>query len=733
MNRYFNLILCITISISVYAQSKIKLLDLERDAEINFKTNNFVAALPPYLILDSLKPNQTEYEYRIGVCYLASENNVKALPYLEKCLHEKGKHPAALSYYLGKAYHLSHRFDEAIVQYTIYKEELNGNKGNANKDAVRDIDRHIIMCENGKTLMAAPIEISIKNLGPEINTEFPEYGPVISADESELIFTSNRPSTTGGNKDPYDNLYYEDVYISYKKNGNWTTPVQMGPNLNTNNHDASIGLSADGQTLFIYRSVDGNVVSKAGGDLYVSKLDGNEWTVAEKLPDRINTRHWESSVSISEDGQTLFFTSNRPSGLGGTDIFMSKKLADGSWDKPKNLGPSINTPYDEENPVLHPDGKLLYFSSKGHNSIGGFDIFYSRLNENGKWSKPENMGIPINTAHDDLHFAMSTDGTRMYFSSVRPDGYGQKDLYCAIFKARESEKVMLLHGVALDSIIQKPVDAKITITADSLLFGTFNTNSATGKYTVVLNAGRKYQLVFTSPSHGSRFVQLDLTQTGEYTDVERNVLLIQRSRDTRITMTDKSSGSPISAQVKITNLNEDEKILLEESAPPTISLKEGNRYNLQINKKGFLYYEREISVPTSEQLRADSVFTLPIVLAPISDGEAFQITNLFYASEEIKPLESSLPQLDKIVEFLKLNPTSKIEIAAHTDMEGESSFNQTLSEKRAQELVKYLTSAGISATRLVAKGYGSSKPIDKANTEEAQAKNRRVEIKILKK
>ncbi|MCU0431517.1 MAG: OmpA family protein [Cytophagaceae bacterium] len=719
------------------AQSKVQLLDLERDAEINFTTNNFVAALSPYLTLDSLKPNQTEYEYRIGVCYLAFENNVKALPYLEKCLHHKGKHPAALSYYLGKAYQLSHRFDEAIEQYTLYKKELGGVQGKANKSVVRDVDRHIAMCENGKKLMESPVEISIKNLGAQINSEFPEYGPVISADESQLIFTSNRPSTTGGNKDPFDNLYYEDVYISTKKNGVWSAPVQMNNNINTENHDASIGFSPDGQTLFIYRSVDGNMVSKAGGDLYISTLKGNEWTLAEKLPDRINTRHWESSVSISEDGQTLFFTSNRPSGIGGTDIFICKKLPDGSWDKPKNLGPAINTPYDEENPVLHPDGNILYFSSKGHNSMGGFDIFYSRLNEHGKWEKPINMGYPVSTAHDDLHFAISTDGKRMYFSSVRNEGYGQKDLYCAEFKNKEAEKVVLLSGSVLDSITQQPVEATLTLFSDSLQIGKYNTNSATGRYTVVLNEGKNYQLLFNSPTHGSKYVHLDLRNQNEYREVERNIRLVQSTRATRIRLTDKQNGNALLATIKLNNLSETERYELDpakaDQGSYSLPLKEGNQYQMQINQAGYLFYEYRFFVPTSEQLSPDSSFTIPVLLTPISSGEAFEVSNLFYASEETKPLESSLPELKKVVEFLKVNPSTSIEISAHTDTYGAPEFNQQLSEKRAQEIVRILTESGIDAKRLVAKGYGSSKPLFTDESETAQAKNRRVEIKILKK
>lgn len=708
---------------------KIQLLDLEREADANFKVSNFPAALPSYIKLDSVYPNKTEYEYRVGVCYLlVEENNEKALPYLQRCLAEKGKHPAALDFYLGKAYHMSHQFDKAIEHYTIYQKRFSRKNGKA-KRPVRELARDIEMCHNGKALMANPVEIEIKNLGPVINSKYPDYGPVISADESSLFFTSNRPTTTGGKIDPIDGLFYEDVYISQKKNGVWSEPAQLS--INTDDHDASIGLSPDGQTLFIYRyGDDGMPITKAGGDLYVSTLEGDKWSAANKLDDRINSRHWESSVTISEDGNTLYYTSNKPGGLGGSDIYVSKKLPDGSWDKPKNLGPSVNTKYDEENPVLAPDGKVLYFSSKGHNSMGGFDVFTTRQNEQtGKWDKPENMGYPISTAHDDLHFAVSTDGKRMYFSSVRPDGYGNKDLYCAEFKNKAAEKVVLLSGVVIDSLTKTPVSATIRLISDNNTLGNYTTNSVSGKYTIVLDEGKSYQLIYSSTVHGSHYEQLDLTQSSEYKELVKNVTLFQRNKTVTFTVKDKTDKS-VDAKFKLINTETKEVIELGESAGYSVKLKEGTQYSIELNKKGFLYYQSGFLVPLSEQT-ADSIFPQLIVLTPISEGASMEIKNLYFATEEVKPLPSSLPELQKVVEFMKLNPETKVEIAAYTDDTGTEEFNKVLSENRAKEVMKYLVESGITQSRLVAKGYGM-KGIEPGSSEEARAKNRRVELKVLK-
>ena len=443
---YLNILLIL--SISVTAQTKMQLIEMEREADANFRGNNFHVALPLLLRLDSLRPNTENYQYPLGVCYIATDDNVNALKYLEKCLASASQHPAALNYYLGRAYHLSHRMDKAIEFYTLYQNQFKKSKNKSNQSVIEEVDRDIAMCTIGKELMAKALEIEIINLGPEINTKYPEYGPAISADEKEIIFTSNRPNTTGGMIDESDGLHFEDVYISTKKNTIWSEPLQMSTNINTANHDASIALSPDGQTLFLYRFEQDNNSSNASGDLFTSKLEGKVWANAEKLPSKINSNAWEPSASITEDGTILFFASNKDGGQGGTDLYYSKKLSDGSWDKAISVGNAVNTKYDEDCPFIHPDGKTLYFSSKGHNTMGGFDIFISKYDsEKKEWGKPENFGFPISTAHDDLHFVISPNAKRIYFSAIREGGYGNKDIYYANISKKESAKVVLVTGI----------------------------------------------------------------------------------------------------------------------------------------------------------------------------------------------------------------------------------------------------------------------------------------------
>ncbi|HSZ25989.1 MAG TPA: OmpA family protein [Cytophagaceae bacterium] len=714
-----------------------QIIEMEKEAETNFIANNFHVALPILLKLDSIHPNTENYLYSIGVCYIAMDDNVKALKNLEKCITASTKHPAALNYYLGRAYHLSHKLDEAIKYYTLYQNEFKGSKSKSNQQLVEEVERDIQMCKNGKELMAKPLEIEIVNLGPEINTEYPEYGPVISADETEIIFTSNRPNTMGGRIDDIDGLYYEDVYISNKKDGKWSEPLQMSTNINSANHDASIALSPDGQTLFVYRFDQEN--SNSSGDLYTSKLEGKVWARAERLSDKINSSGWEPSATITEDGKVLFFASDKPGGFGGTDIYYSKKLSDGNWDKPVNIGETINTEFDEDCPFIHPDGKTLYFSSKGHNTMGGFDIFVSKYDEDKKaWGKPENFGYPISTAHDDLHFVISTNAKRIYFSTIKEGGYGNKDIYYANIGKKESAKVLLITGIVTDSITGKPVEVKIRVTAKETGedIGTYSSNSSSGKYTLVLNEGKNYDLIFSSPKFGIHYENMNLTEVKEYEEIVRNISLTPQSREVAIQVNDDETRKGIKAKVKLTNLDSREEVTLDEESGRDgrygTKLKEGNIYNVEINKIGYVFTGSQILVPTSEQVKGDSIPTFEINLLPIKEGASLILKNIYFATDESTPLESSKDEMNRLVGFMKQNPGAIIEISAHTDDVGNEEYNLKLSQRRAQEVVNYLASNGISTSRLKPKGYGKNSPVSKGTSDDDRQQNRRVELKILK-
>jgi len=371
--------------------------------------------------------------YKLGVCYLESAKNRRlALPYLETAagtpanpnydifnINDKTA-PIEVHYEYGRALHLNYKLDQAIEQFQKFL-SLAGSKHHLRAKAEREIQ----MVNNAKIQMANPKKYSIDNLGGVINSPYADFSPVLSVDENAIFFTSRRLRPDSSNTNLIDDAtgeYYEDIYVSYKnREGQWQEPELL--NINKDTHTATINVSADGQILFIY-------VDKAGdGQILSSQLVGETWSEPQLLGSDINTASWESHAAMTADGNTLYFVSDRPGGYGGRDIYRCVKLPNGNWSKALALGPTINTPYDEDACFIHPDGKTLYFASTGHSSMGGFDIMYSDMGEDGEWSAPVNIGYPLNTVDDDVFFVTSADSRRAYYSSRQEGGYGEKDIY----------------------------------------------------------------------------------------------------------------------------------------------------------------------------------------------------------------------------------------------------------------------------------------------------------------
>ena len=327
-------------------------------------------AIDPYLAANKFNPNNALLNYKIGKSYLSSNYKLKSIPFLEKALQLNPSVDPQIHLLLAQAYHLDMQWDKAIGEFKKYEQGL---KTDDFKQSGEGINKQIEECLTGKELLKNPVHVFIDNVGPEINTQYPDYGPVISADESVMLFTSRRPTTTGGGIDAIINEPYEDIYISTKVNGKWGQAQNMGKPINTDDHDANSGLSADGQKFLIY-------IGKNEGDLYESELKGTTWSKPDRMNKNINTDFHESSACYSPDGKALYFVSDKPDGsLGGRDIYVSYKDEKGKWGKAINLGSTINTKYGEEGVFIHPDGKTMYFSSEGHKSMGGYDIFKSVL------------------------------------------------------------------------------------------------------------------------------------------------------------------------------------------------------------------------------------------------------------------------------------------------------------------------------------------------------------------
>jgi len=602
-----------------------------------FYAGDFTNALKYYMPAQNFNPNNSDLNFKIGCCHYNSIQKSQCLEYFEKAYKLNKTIDKRILFYLGCGYQWNYKFEEAKKCYTDYMKTLKDKKEEP------EIRRLILQCKSGIEIMKDTVDVEIINLGENINTEFREYGPLITSDGSRLYFTSRRKGTTG-NQIADDGMYYEDIYESIHNSSGWAKARNIGAPLNTKMHDAIVGLSPDGQTIYVY--IDDN-----GGDIYVSTLKGSKWQKPKNISENINRESHESRACLSSDNRTLYFISGKNSkSIGGRDIFYSTRDRSGNWSKPINIGKPINSEYDECDVFIHPDGRTLYFSSNGHNTMGGYDIFKSVKDDSGNWSEPENLGYPINTPLDDVFFSITASGRNAYYTSVRPDGYGLHDIYELRFPTKEAKQnvpkvlVTLVKGTISDADNGSPLEADIEITDNSKneVISTFKSNSSTGAYIVNLPSGKNY--------------------------------------------------------------------------------------GLSVSRNGYLFHSENFNLADTADFQE---FEIDVKLKKIQVGTTIILKNIFfdYNKSTLKP--ESYAELDRVAEILSKQPNLKIEISGHTDNQGSLKYNTDLSESRAKTVVDYLIGKGISENRLTYKGYAYEKPIATNDTEEGRSANRRVEFKIL--
>ena len=396
---------------------------LSSEADKFFIHEHYKFALPLYLKLLAIKPEDMLYNYRTGISYLHSTNKSLAVGYLEKAQKlDLKKHHLDIEYFLAKAYHHKLEFDNAIAHYNLYKKTLN-TKHEHERSLSAEIDRLIYECNTGKILVASPTNVKVEHICAKINSPYSEKFPLITSDGNVLYFSSGRPLTKGGLLDPANKQYYDDIYFSTKINEEWTPAKQLDTVVNTKGHDEPLAISFDGQKMFIQNSEN-------DGDILWTEKKNNTWSTPVEMSSRINSPDFEEGACLSPDGKTFYFSSDREGGLGGLDLYYCKLQPDGSWSTPISMGPQINTRYDEEDPFILGDGKTFYFSSNGHNTMGGYDIFVSQFDQSkGRWTKPLNLGYPVNSADDEVHISWTADGLTGYYSEDNEQGFGDEDIY----------------------------------------------------------------------------------------------------------------------------------------------------------------------------------------------------------------------------------------------------------------------------------------------------------------
>ena len=484
-------------------------------AQTLFQEENYLLALPLFEKIEQNHPKELYLKYVVGISGLyRSDVHQKSLEYL-LMVYEKNKKAAGIRYDLARAYHYNYKFDEALL---ILEEYLKDKKltEKERKDALQLIE----YCNNAKILVAAPVDAKIENIEDILNTVGSEYVPVVSSDESVIIYTYTGDQSIGGLQNGYNQadsfgIYYEDVFISHKENGNWVTPSGIGTNINTNAHDAAIAISNDGQKLFIFKDD-----SYDGGDIYISTVDSTNWSAPDKVKGDVNTAAWEGSASLSSDEKTLYFSSERPGGYGGRDLYKASLMPDGTWGNAKNLGDKVNTIRDDDAPFIHPDGRTLIFSSQALNSMGSYDIFLTEYNAaDSSWSTPKNLGYPINTPDDDRYFILSTDGNRGYYASGKEGGFGLHDIYVVDMPNDFAKpNVIMVRGIT--TLDDKPVEANITVdmTDNNQNYRTLNTNPAQGNYLVNLVAQHTYKITYKLNGFADQVKTVDAMTINGYSE-----------------------------------------------------------------------------------------------------------------------------------------------------------------------------------------------------------------------
>lgn len=673
-------------------------------------------ALDVYLQAASINPNNVRANYMAGKCYQETIEKEKSVKYLEKAYKLDKNISQDIFYLIGKGYQFGGQFDKAIENFNAYKREMSRVNPKNKEELIGKADKHIVECQNGKIFYSQKATKELVNIGGVVNSEYAEYSPVISADESILIFTSRRQGTTGNKKDR-DNEFFEDIYMSTKlSNGGWSDPKNIGTTINTEFHEACNGLSPDGKELYIYRELNGGDIFKC-----TQMADGN-WSKPERM-EHINTKHEEASITFSGDGKLMIFSSDRPKGNGRLDLYMCKKDEKGQWSTPVNIGNTLNTKYDEDSPFLDHEGKTLFFSSSGHNSMGGYDIFKSTY-EDGKWSAPVNLGYPVNTTDDDIYYVESGDGVHGYYASVRNDGHGEKDIYMVTNAKEPKENVPQVDTVAKvveekkDTLIAKaeaPIKEEVKPKEEPMkeeLVSPAPQNEV-AKETKKEPEPIKEALVADIPPPPTKPTFKSVTVKGRVFDSE--------------------SGDPLEASVDV--LDEAGKKIRQIATSPdgyySLVLNEKKNRNLTfvVHPSGFVKKSLKVSVkPAYEETET----VQDLALSKYVVGKKYILRNIYFEFNQATITSESEPELQQLFAMLEKSPNVKIEIGGHTDYVGTAEYNRQLSQKRAQAVVDYLIGKGISPDRLRAVGYGKQHPLA-SNDDEAEGRelNRRTEFKIL--
>jgi len=621
--------------------------------------------------LQALVYNSTnaELNYKTGVSALFSDKKEEAAGFFLKAIELNKDVTEDVLLLAGRSLQYSGRFSDAIEKFTSY---LSSPLKKSQKNIL--LARECIQeCNSAVIVTKDTLRILIENTGPNINSDADDYSEVFTTDGKTMYFASRRQIPKEGNRHP-DSKFDENIFVSHLINGSWGPASLAGKELTTKYCESPLFINSTGDMLYVYTGYSNN------GDIKVSLNKKGVWKAPKTVPYPINTRGSETSFTISPSGNEIYFVSDHgKNSIGGKDIYFIKKLSDRKWSKPMNAGSIINTIYDEESVRFSRTGDTLWFSSRGHNSIGGFDIFYSIKNKSGAWDTVKNLGYPVNTPWDELFYHPSpVDDSSFYFVSNRSGGLGGSDIYHG--------QILPPKKIVLPPIAPKP---DTVIIRDTVL------------------------------------IVKEVAPPPPVIQQEQPVFLTGKIKDS-------DSGEPVLAKVDVKDISSGDVVGTTASSDVDgsyrVKLPAKKSYMIDLRATGFLSEVRRIDVPDNW---SKDVYNFNIELIKVKVGKKVVLNNILFETGKSILTQSSYTELERLFNIMTENAMMKIEISGHTDKTGSEPLNFKLSQDRAKAVVEYLVKKGISQSRIEFRGYGSLQPISDNATSGGRAKNRRVEFKIL--
>lgn len=665
----------------------------------HFNKNELSEALVNYKQALSIDTSNANYNYRVGECYyFMTGMRDSANVYFSRAtsnVSPKAKHkfketaaPPEAFFFLGKIYHQNYKFEEAIENLEKYKAI------GKNSELLKETDLVIEACQNGISHLDKPLDLIVIEVSGGINSKYEDHSPVISGDMKTLIFTSRRKGT-GGLIEEEDGKFYEDIYICKREDGKWTTPKSISSKINTDGHEASIGLSSDGNTLFIYKAIN-------GGDIFMSEFDGNEWSFPVALNKNINSKYRESHVSISTDKKTLYFASNRPGGIGGMDIYFSELQEDGEWGPAKNLGSKVNSRFNETSPYLQINDSTLVFSSNRKESIGGYDIFYTINQKEGGWTVPENIGYPVNSPDDDFYYVEAPDGSFALYTSNQDGTKGDINLYTILLPEVNHENIAVISGQIMpESDDRKLEEVKISI-IDNQTGDTIQTHYAdmeTGDYTFVLPTGKEYTAVYESEGYMPYIQNMDIQANADLRKTKGAIVL----QPIRLGKTGQTYSIGFDNGSSLLTYNSEVELAVVSQAIKDHSSLKGELYVpeddplLQRRTNRITRYLTNQNLDTSQVAiisdRSQTGYELFVADTSMLNFKT-KGWDLEFNEEthNVEPISKN--KLNQITYLLKKDPTLCVQIPVHD--------NDTTSQKNAETLYKHLTENNIDTSQIIA-------------------------------